>query len=112
MTPSPPMAAQAQPFSESMADCAALHQNLAQFVPTDAQAETLMIAARAWAEAGVVQAQAEGRGMDIDAMWDLIDAKTDAAEQKSPAYFGTQDFRDWSDYCRSFALHMGVETGL
>lgn len=104
-----PGTAQAQPYSESMADCASIYQNAAQWVRTDASAETLMVAARAWHAAAVVQSQSEGRGLSGGEMWDKIDRKTATWEAKGALFAFSEEFRDWTRYCRKFAKHTGVK---
>lgn len=103
-----PTSAGAQPYSESMADCAAVYQNAAQWVKTDESADKMMHAAIQWAEAAVVQARAEGTAVSTDALWQKIDRKTEAWESKGSAVFFSQDFRDWTQYCRRFAADQGV----
>lgn len=98
----------AQPYSESMADCASVYQNAAQWVNTDESADKLMYAAVNWAEAAVVQSKAEGRATTIEAIWEKIDRKTDDWEAKGQGVFFSQDFRDWTQYCRKFAKDRGV----
>lgn len=104
--------AAAQPFSESMADCAALHQNAAQWVQSERTAQQLMVAARAWAVAAVAQAKREERSIPEAAMWDKIDAKTADWEAKGAQAVRTKEFEDWTAYCRSFAQDQGIDTGL
>ncbi|MEW9919664.1 hypothetical protein AB2B41_08620 [Marimonas sp. MJW-29] len=104
-----PTAATAQSYSESMADCASFYQNAAQWVRTDEKAEQIMANTRKWHAAAVTQARAEGRPVTADAMWDKINAKTDAWEAKGLGFAFTQEFRDWASYCRKFAKHTGVD---
>ncbi len=104
-----PSLAVAQPFSESMADCAALNQNAAQWVSTDEKADKLIYAANQWAEASLKQAKVEGRELTRDSLWTLIDQKTVAWEDRGAAFFLSQDFRDWAAYCRAFAKDRGVQ---
>lgn len=101
--------AKAQPFSESMADCAALYQNAAQFVRSEADSEKLMVAARAWAQAAVEQYAKEGSPKDQASVWRLIDIKTGEWEAKSPGVFQDQEFHDWSAYCLSFGRAQGID---
>lgn len=100
---------QAQPYSESMADCAALYQNAAQWVRRDDRAEKLMIAARTWHAAAVKQARAEGRALSDDAMWNKIDRKTAAWEEKGARFVFSEEFLDWTRYCAKFAKHTGTK---
>ena len=102
----------AQPFSESMAECAALHQNAAQWVRSDEAVEKLMFATYRWAEAAITQAELEGTADAATAMWAMINRKTVEWEVRGAAVFATDDFRDWTDYCRAFAKDRGIETGL
>lgn len=103
-----PTQTSAQPYSESMADCAAVFQNAAQWVKTDVSADELMSVAIRWADAAIAQAAQEGDAMSEDALWAKIDGKTAQWEAKGGTVFFTQDFRDWSQYCRKFADHTGV----
>ncbi|NNE51227.1 MAG: hypothetical protein HKN30_02370 [Sulfitobacter sp.] len=104
-----PVPLSAQPYSESMADCASFYQNAAQWVRTDEKAEEIMHAVRAWYEAALDQAQAEGRSISADAMWDKIDARTGDWEAKGVYFSFTEEFRDWASYCRKFARHNGIQ---
>ncbi|KIN70772.1 hypothetical protein Z945_3236 [Sulfitobacter noctilucae] len=103
-----PQSTSAQPFSESMADCASVYQNAAQWVKTDDSADRLMSAAVSWAEAAVKQSYAEGQPTTAEAVWEKIDRKTEGWEAKGHKVFFTQDFRDWTQYCRSFAKAQGI----
>ncbi|MDF3415602.1 hypothetical protein HKX54_14110 [Sulfitobacter sp. M57] len=103
-----PAGAGAQPYSHSMADCAAVYQNAAQWVRTDESADKLMHAAIQWAAAAVVQSRVEGVSDGSKAVWQRIDSKTEAWEAKGGAVFFSQEFRDWTRYCRSFAKARGV----
>ncbi|WP_159805103.1 hypothetical protein [Litoreibacter roseus] len=105
-----PAAASAQPFSESMADCAALHQNAAQWATSPDAVDRLIYAAKSWADAAFTQATQEGRGLTKDSLWELIDSKTQEWEDRGGTVFFTQDFRDWTAYCRSFAKDRGIQT--
>ena len=99
----------AAPYSDSMAECAALYQNAAQWVETDTAADKLMCSVRAWTDAAIAQASAEGIADATTVMMTAIDAKTDTWEAISPVLFATEEFRDWMDYCRSFAANQGIE---
>lgn len=101
--------AQAQPFSESMADCAAQMQNAAQWVQSQDKSDALIYAARQWADAAQAQAEAEGASLSDSQLWTKIDGKTEVIEEKGMAYFLTQDWRDWASYCRKFAKSRGIK---
>jgi hypothetical protein len=105
-------AASAQPFSTSMAECSALYQNAAQWVETDVKSERLMGAMRAWYQASVAQATTEGVRNAAPVMMEMIDEKTGFWEAKGARFFLSEEFRDWTAYCRSFARAQGIETGL
>ncbi|MCX7558842.1 hypothetical protein OS190_04630 [Sulfitobacter sp. F26204] len=97
-----------QPYSESMADCASLFQNAAQWVKTDESADKLMLAATQWAEAAMAQANSEGLAVTAHAIWEKIDNKTEKWEAKGARVFFSQEFRDWTQYCRKFAKDRGI----
>lgn len=99
----------AQPYSTSMADCAALHQNAAQWVKTDESAQRLMQRARAWHSASIAQAQAEGIRDADTVMVRMMDDKTAAWEARGAVFFFSEEYRDWTSYCRSFARHLGLQ---
>ncbi|MGC1504120.1 MAG: hypothetical protein WA782_08245 [Sulfitobacter sp.] len=103
-----PSSAGAQPYSESMIDCASVYQNAAQWVRTDESADKMMFAAIQWADAAVAQSYSEGNPVTSDAIWQKIDGKTEKWEAKGSAVFFSQDFRDWARYCRKFAKDRGV----
>ena len=103
-----PAAGTAQPYSESMADCASLFQNAAQWVQTDELSDRLMYSAVQWHAAAVSQAKTEGDTISDAGMWDKVDAKTEVWEAKGAGFMLTEEFRDWSSYCKSFAKHMNI----
>lgn len=103
-----PGLAAAQPYSESMADCAAFYQNAAQWMRSDEKAETLLEATRVWHAAALDQAQREGRPLSADALWDRIDGKTADLEARGSMFLMSEDFRDWASYCRKFGKSQGI----
>jgi len=98
----------AQPYSDSMADCASIYQNAAQWVAADDLAIKLKYAANQWHAAAVSQAIAEGRPQTETQMWDKVDRQTEVWEAKGAAFIMSQEFRDWTAYCKSFAAHTKV----
>lgn len=102
-----PCAAQAQPYSDSMADCAALYQNSAQFVSDD-RADMFHYAMRQWHTAAVKQSAKEGRPLTEKQMWEKVNAQSQKWEQNGAMFIFSQEFRDWSAYCKSFARHIDV----
>lgn len=103
-----PTSTGAQPYSESMVDCASVYQNAAQWVNSDESADKLMHAAIHWAEAALAQSKAEGAPVSSDVIWQRIDGKTEKWEAKGGAVFFSQEYRDWTQYCRKFAKARGV----
>ena len=106
-----PSALVAQPYSQSMAECAGLYQNAAQWVKTDASSGELLALAGQWAKAAVKQAKHERINDAETTILQHIDATTVEWEEKGPSAFMSQDFRDWTSYCRSFAKHMKLKVG-
>ncbi|WP_342075282.1 hypothetical protein [Yoonia sp. SS1-5] len=100
--------AAAQSYSESMAECAAIHQNAAQWVRSDDAVEKLLIATRRWAEAAIMQAEVEGIADPENVIWAMIDRKTGEWEAKGPDVFTTEEFHDWVAYCRAFGQEFGI----
>ncbi|SIO12579.1 hypothetical protein [Vannielia litorea] len=98
----------AQPFSTSMAECAALHQNAAQWVEGEAEAAALMRVHAGWRDAAIAQAEAEGIADAPARMGALIDDRTGDWEARGLRLFLSREFRDWMDYCRAFAAHRGL----
>ena len=105
-----PAAVAAQPFSKSMAQCAALHQNAAQWVPSDDLAAQLMQIAVIWADASKTQSAKEGQDVTLDQVWDVIDAQTEIWEAEGAVFMFSEEFHDWSAYCKSFANNQGIVT--
>jgi hypothetical protein len=106
-----PINVMAQPYSESMLECAALYQNSAQFVTSEQASERLLRAARLWADSAYDQSCAEGNPLDPISVWDRIDQKSAEWEAKGPALFFTEEYRDWMKYCRSFAHSRRLNLG-
>lgn len=106
-----PLPVTAQPFSESMMDCAAIYQSSAQFVTSEQATQKLLKATRVWAEGAFDQSCAEGNDVEMSSVWDRIDEKTALWEAKGPMVVFTEDYRDWMKYCRSFARSRGIKLG-
>lgn len=106
-----PLSVSAQPFSESMMDCAAIYQSSAQFVTSEQATQKLLKATRAWAESAFDQSCAEGNDVEMMSVWDRIDEKAAVWEAKGPKVVFTEEYRDWTNYCRSFARSRGIKLG-
>lgn len=102
-------AAEAQPYSISMAQCAALTKNAARWV-TSAEANVrLMSATRLWQRAAIARAQAEGVQNAEARIADVMARQSEEWEVGGAAFFYTQEFRDWSAYCREFAKAQKID---
>ena len=98
-----------QPYSESLADCAAFHLNLATFMKSDDRFAAMNDIAAVYARAAVGMAATEGRAITEEGMFDLIDGKTEDWRRKGSFIALTGEARDWIDYCRKFGDHLGLE---
>ena len=93
----------AQPYSTSMAQCAALTRNAAQWVTSDESVARLMAATRLWQRAAVSRAQTEGVPNASAQVAQVMARQSREWEQGGAAFFYTQEFVDWTNYCRKFA---------
>ncbi len=101
--------AAAQPFSQSMAQCAGLYEAAGTMVASEDNRAKLAWAAAAFSEAARVQAGAEGQddpGAWVNRHQDAM--RADWLARGTPAVL-SQDFRDWTSYCRKFAKDRGIE---
>lgn len=92
-----------QPISESMVQCAALYGTASGWVQGDSHSARLQRAAGAFVIAAEAQAHEEGwtnPGAYVDEMWGYKNATWGI---KGRAYVFTQDFRDWTGYCKALA---------
>ena len=99
----------AQPFSQSMAQCAGLFEAVQRMVPEHESIAKIEAAAAAFLEAAVTEARAEGQ--DDPEAW--VERHRDEMRAEWEEYGGlkvfSQDFVDWTDYCRSFADDRGID---
>ncbi|WP_300031828.1 hypothetical protein [uncultured Roseobacter sp.] len=100
-----------QPIGESMVACGALYSVAAEWVSPGSAAERLTQAAEVWAAAAYTRAEREGRSDPRVWVSDLWRSKCNDWSEKGTAYVFSQDFRDWTAYCRALARHEGLETG-
>lgn len=105
-----PSTAIAQPYSQSMVQCAALYQNAAQWVPSDDLAAQLMDVAHIWADASLDQSALEGKNITLDEVWVTVDAQTTVWEAEGAMFVFSEEFRDWTAYCKAFAKDRGIAT--
>ncbi len=94
-------AVQAQPISWGMAQCSALMGVMAQYVSQQPQKGYLTDASETLFHAAVSQSQAEGR--NPEELTDVKAQKRDAWLEMGFSMAFKQEFRDWTDYCRSLS---------
>lgn len=103
-----PVAAQ-QAFSTSMAECAALMDYSLDHVNRPDRVAFIEHIRDTWVDAAETQAAAEGDATPAA----TVDAARQAkyVEWSARGMMGvlSQDFRDWSDYCGSFAEAQGID---
>tara|TARA_R100000322_G_scaffold75912_9_gene47659 strand:+ start:50958 stop:51320 length:363 start_codon:yes stop_codon:yes gene_type:complete len=107
-----PTGAAAQPFSTSMAQCAGIYDSVARFMTDPNRQAELVHAAADWLDAARVQAVGEGvvdPEKTVHATYRVAKAEWEA---KGMRIVFSQEFRDWTAYCRSFAADRGIELGL
>jgi hypothetical protein len=88
--------------------CGALYAVASGWVRDEAPRERLLIAADAFAAEAETEAGREGRADPpgyVDVTWG---AKCEEWSGKGAAYAFSQDFRDWTSYCRALAGHKGI----
>lgn len=99
----------AQPFSQSMAQCAGLLEAVQSVVPEHESIARIEAAAVAFSQAAAEQARAEGR--DDPEGW--VATHRDAMRADWTAFGGlkvfSQDFVDRSAHCRSIADDRGID---
>ncbi len=99
----------AQPYSTSLAQCAGLYQNAAQWVSSEESVERLMAMTRRFHAASIARAQAEGIADPEGEMTRLMDRQTEEWEALGSPFFFSQDYRDWTSYCRKFGRSQGID---
>ena len=107
----PSIAGAAQPLSKSMAECAGLLSAMKEFNRQESLDNWLDQAVSIWIPAAEWQAAIEG----IDAS-DTVsyaqthaDAKRDDWVSKGRLVVLSEDFRDWTAYCRKLARAKGID---
>lgn len=107
-----PSVSQAQPLSQSMAQCSGLFHGVGKMMSDPARAEKLDKAGMVWRAAAITQAEAEGR--DDPAGWVAIHQRASFDDWRGRGKMAafSQDFRDWAGYCRSLGKAKGIKTTL
>lgn len=101
--------AAAQPFSQSMAQCAGLYAAMSELISRPDRKAKLDAAAQAFDAAAL--RQAENEGQDDPEAWvtrHRVSMYDTWAGKGAGAVFG-QEFRDWTAYCYKFARNRGIE---
>ncbi|WP_298842751.1 hypothetical protein [uncultured Roseobacter sp.] len=99
-----------QPISESMVQCGALYSVAAEWVSEGPGQERLLHAADVWAQAAYARAEHKGRTDPENWVSGMWRSKCNGWYDHGAGYVFTQDFRDWTAYCRALARHEGLET--
>lgn len=99
----------AQPFSQSMAQCAGISQLLSDWVQDPTAAEVANYRAAVWFNAAIVQAEGEGIGDAAAHVHQIKQATYAEWEGRGKAMVFSEDFKDWASYCRSFGDHLGLQ---
>lgn len=101
--------ARAQPFSQSMAQCAGLYGGLTDKVTFPDRKATLRAFEAIYYEAALNEAQAEGQS-DPETWVDThYTAAFDDWAERPLAVAVSQDFIDWAAYCAKFAKSRGID---
>lgn len=103
-----PIASHGQPYSQSMAQCAGLTHLLSEWVNDPERSYMAEYAAGVWANAAVIQAEQEGVSDAATYVRNFSDATYAEWEAKGQITVFSEDFKDWTAYCRKFGDHMGL----
>lgn len=99
----------AQPYSQSMAQCAGLYEGVRGVISKPGNLAKLDAAAAAFSEAAVAEARAEGQ--EDPEGW--VETHQSAMREEWAAYGGmaafSKDFVEWAGYCRAFGEDRGID---
>ncbi|WP_375228288.1 hypothetical protein [Roseobacter sp. S98] len=98
-----------QPISESMVQCGALYAVAAEWVSEGEAQQRLIRMAGVWEDAAYTRAHGEGRAVAGAWVAETWRGKCNYWADKGALYVFTQDFRDWTSYCRALARHEGLD---
>jgi len=99
----------AQPYSQSMAQCSGLMLAAAGWVTDAERSDALLAMARVWTEAGEGQARREGAQYPEFLVRNYRQEAYDDWTGRGMFSVMSEDFRDWTAYCRSFAEARGLQ---
>ena len=102
-------AAEAQPLSQSMAQCAGLMNALGALTSDPERVEKIDRVAVKWRAAAILQAQDEGRGQPAEFVGLHQSSSYDDWRGRGKLAVLSQDFRDWVAYCGSLAKARGLD---
>ncbi len=101
--------AQAQPISQSMAQCSGLTRALSDHISTPSRLAKIRHFQSVWTDAALAQAASEGQSNPNDwvqehetAMYEIWASKGALTMLSSP------EMKDWQDYCGSLARSRGL----
>lgn len=102
-----------QPYSQSLAQCAALIDQPSRLSPHRAtrtqKGRALAVLSERFVAEAVVQAGREGNADPEAAVATLYAAAAGDWDARGLRFFFTNEARDWIDYCRSFGLELGID---
>lgn len=98
----------AQPYSQSMAECAGIYAFGRTWVKQDDASYLLEYGQAKWLNAAIVQAQAEGIADPANYAHNIMDAKEAEWNGRGLSIAFSEDFYDWWDYCRAFGRAQGI----
>lgn len=99
----------AQPFSQSMAECAGLISAGRAWVEQAENADRLLQIETLWLSAAYVQAQSEGTTEPRAVVAQIFEAKRAEWVAKGRTAVFSPHYKDWSDYCRAFGRDQGIK---
>ncbi|MEM9582652.1 MAG: hypothetical protein AAGA08_06015 [Pseudomonadota bacterium] len=90
-----------QPISKSMADCGGLLLGISAFLDNPSSQDYAISSSAIWADAAAAEA---GRDMTEE-----LHATAQDWRDRGMMVAFSQDFRDWTSYCRALAKHRGIK---
>lgn len=98
----------AQPFSQSMAQCAGLYEAVETFISRADRRAQLAEAAAKFGAAALAQAKAEGQGDPEGWVAEHRDAMRADWAARGRLSALSEEYRDWTAYCYKFARDRGI----
>jgi hypothetical protein len=101
--------AAAQPYSQSLAQCGALYALMSDWVDHPENSTRLAHASVVFAQAATLRAGTEGVADPAVASQAQAAEKRAEWVQNGKLWIFTEEFRDWTRYCRAFARDRGLD---